>query len=139
MATQNPTLTEKSVKALKPKASVYRVRDGIADPALKGFGVVVAPSGTKSFFLAFTSPESAKRTQGTLGMPTSSVGMRRAAVPVTTTMSTARPDRMGCLSTLSILLRSAARHADEMACSRVISSRPSLTAPRPSSAPHRHR
>lgn len=78
MATQNPTLTEKSVKALKPKASVYRVRDGIADPALKGFGVVVAPSGTKSFFMAYTSPESGKRTQGTLGIhPTLSLAKAR--------------------------------------------------------------
>jgi integrase len=68
MGTQNTTLTERSIKALQPKPTVYRVRDGIQDPNLKGFGVVVAPSGTKSFFLAFTSPETRKRTQGTLGI-----------------------------------------------------------------------
>ncbi|MFN2241369.1 MAG: tyrosine-type recombinase/integrase [Anaerolineae bacterium] len=63
MATPKATLTDRAVKALKPKATVYRVRD--ASP--KGFGVVVAPSGTRSFFLAYTSPETGKRTQGTIG------------------------------------------------------------------------
>lgn len=67
MATNKHTLTERAVRALKPKTSVYRVRDGIADPDLKGFGVVVAPSGAKSFFISFTSPESGQRTQGALG------------------------------------------------------------------------
>jgi integrase len=64
MATQNRTLTEKAVKALKPKATVYRVRD--TNP--KGFGVVVAPSGTRSFFLSYTSAETGRRTQGTIGV-----------------------------------------------------------------------
>jgi len=64
MAGSNPTLTERGVKALKPKATVYRVRD--TNP--KGFGVVVAPSGTRSFFLSYTSPETRLRTQGTVGI-----------------------------------------------------------------------
>jgi integrase len=63
----NPKLTEPGIKALKPRSSVYRIRDGLEDSELKGFGVCVAPSGTRSFFLSFTSPETGKRTQGTIG------------------------------------------------------------------------
>jgi integrase len=62
MATAN--LTDKGIRALKPKATVYRVRD--SNPP--GFHVVVAPSGTRSFALSFTSPETGRRTAGTLGI-----------------------------------------------------------------------
>lgn len=56
-------LTDKGIRALKPRATVYRVRDTV----VRGFGVTVAPSGARSYFLSYTSPETGARTQGTLG------------------------------------------------------------------------
>ena len=58
-------LTDKHIRDAKPKKSVYRIRD--KNSVCRGFGVVVAPSGSKSFYLAFTSPEDGKRKQINLG------------------------------------------------------------------------
>ena len=44
---------------------MYRLRD--KNSVCRGFGVVVAPSGSKSFYLSFTSPEDGKRKQVNLG------------------------------------------------------------------------
>ena len=52
-------LTDKHIRDTKPKKNVYRIRDN--NSVCRGFGVVVAPSGSKSFYLAFTSPEDGKR------------------------------------------------------------------------------
>ncbi|MCP4285051.1 MAG: integrase arm-type DNA-binding domain-containing protein [Gammaproteobacteria bacterium] len=67
MATSKPTLTDAKVKALKPRGSVYRVRDGINDPQLKGFGVTITPSSSRFFYLYFTSPEGQGRRYLPLG------------------------------------------------------------------------
>jgi integrase len=45
---------------------VYRLRD--SNVVCRGFGVTVAPSGAKAFFLSFTSPEDGKRKQVALGV-----------------------------------------------------------------------
>ena len=58
-------LTDKQIRDAKPKNSVYRLRD--THSVVRGFGVTIAPSGAKSFFLAFTSPEDGKRKQVSLG------------------------------------------------------------------------
>jgi integrase len=58
-------LTDKAIRDAKPKASVYRLRDG--NVVGRGFGVSVAPSGAKAFFLSFTSPEDGKRKQAMVG------------------------------------------------------------------------
>ena len=58
-------LTDKQIRDAKPKNTVYRLRD--TNSVVRGFGVTVAPSGAKSFFLAFTSPEDGKRRQISLG------------------------------------------------------------------------
>jgi hypothetical protein len=58
-------LTNKQIRDAKPKNTVYRLRD--TNSVVRGFGVTVAPSGAKSFFLAFTSPEDGKRKQISLG------------------------------------------------------------------------
>jgi integrase len=61
------SLTDRSLKSAKPKQSVYRIRDASGDAELKGFGVTVAPAGTKTFFLGYTSPTNGKRRQINLG------------------------------------------------------------------------
>jgi integrase len=58
-------LTDKAIRDAKPRQSVYRLRD--SNVVCRGFGVTVAPSGSKSFFLSFTSPEDGKRKQVALG------------------------------------------------------------------------
>lgn len=58
-------LTDKAIRDAKPKASVYRLRD--TNVVARGFGVTVAPSGAKTFFLSYTSPEDGKRKQVALG------------------------------------------------------------------------
>ncbi len=58
-------LTDKRIRDAKPKNTVYRLRD--THSVVRGFGVTIAPSGAKSFFLAFTSPEDGKRKQVSLG------------------------------------------------------------------------
>lgn len=60
-------LTDIKVRALKPGTSVKRLRDNSADPLLRGFGVLVTPAGGKSFFLAYTSPETNARRYLNLG------------------------------------------------------------------------
>jgi integrase len=59
------TLTDKAIKDAKPKAIVYRLRD--SNVVCRGFGMTIAPKGTKTFFLSYTSPEDGKRKQVALG------------------------------------------------------------------------
>jgi integrase len=61
------SLTDRALKNAKPKPTVYRIRDASADPELKGLGVTIAPAGSKTFFLGFTSPATGKRRQINLG------------------------------------------------------------------------
>ena len=58
-------LTDRTIRDIKPKSTVYRLRD--ANIVCRGFGVAVAPSGTKTFFLSYTSPEDGKRKQVAIG------------------------------------------------------------------------
>ena len=58
-------LTDRTIRDAKPKPSVYRLRDG--NVVCRGFGVTVAPTGTKTFFLSYTSPEDGKRKQVNIG------------------------------------------------------------------------
>ena len=58
-------LTDRTIRNAKPKNSVYRLRD--TNALTKGFGVAVAPAGSKTFFLSYTSPTTGKRTQVNLG------------------------------------------------------------------------
>ena len=58
-------LTDKAIRVAKPRSSVYRLRD--SNVVCRGFGVTVAPSGAKSFFLSYTSPEDGQRKQVKLG------------------------------------------------------------------------
>jgi integrase len=59
--------TENAIKALKPSSSVRRIREKSGDHSLRGFGITVSTAGTRSFYLAYTSPETNKRTQVTIG------------------------------------------------------------------------
>lgn len=59
------TLTDKAIRDAKPKASAYRLRD--SNVVCRGFGVTIAPTGAKAFFLSYTSPEDGKRKQAPLG------------------------------------------------------------------------
>jgi integrase len=59
------SLTDKAIRDAKPRGNVYRLRDG--NVVCRGFGVTVAPSGVKTFFLSYTSPEDGKRKQVSLG------------------------------------------------------------------------
>ena len=58
-------LTDRTIRDAKPRPSVYRLRD--ANVVCRGFGVTIAPSGTKTFFLSYTSPEDGKRKQVSIG------------------------------------------------------------------------
>jgi integrase len=58
-------LTDRTLRNAKPRDTVYRLRD--VNSITKGFGVTVAPAGSKTFFLGYTSPASGKRTQVNLG------------------------------------------------------------------------
>ena len=58
-------LTDKQIRDAKPKNTVYRVRD--TQSVVRGFGLTIAPSGAKSFFLSYTSPEDGRRKQISLG------------------------------------------------------------------------
>jgi integrase len=58
-------LTDRTLRNAKPRKTVYRLRDG--NSITKGFGVTVAPAGSKTFFLSYTSPTTGKRTQVNLG------------------------------------------------------------------------
>jgi len=58
-------LTDKAIRDAKPRRSVYRLRD--SNVVARGFGVTIAPSGAKGFFLSFTSPEDGKRKQVAIG------------------------------------------------------------------------
>lgn len=59
------TLSDRAIRDAKPKPSVYRLRD--SNVVCRGFGVVVSPSGAKTFFLSYTSPEDGRRKQVALG------------------------------------------------------------------------
>lgn len=58
-------LTDRSIKDAKPRDTVYRLRDGNSNT--KGFGITIAPAGSKTFFLGYTSPTTGKRTQINIG------------------------------------------------------------------------
>ena len=58
-------LTDRTIRDAKPKSYVYRLRD--ANIICRGFGVTIAPSGTKTFFVSFTSPEDGRRKQVSIG------------------------------------------------------------------------
>jgi integrase len=58
-------LADKQIRDAKPKNTVYRLRD--THSVVRGFGVTIAPSGAKSFFLSYTSPEDGRRKQISLG------------------------------------------------------------------------
>ena len=58
-------LTDRTIRDAKPKPSVYRLRD--ANVVCRGFGVTIAPSGHKTFFLSYTSPEDGRRKQVSIG------------------------------------------------------------------------
>lgn len=58
-------LTDRTIRDAKPKANVYRLRD--ANVVCRGFGATIAPSGAKTFFLSYTSPEDGKRKQVAIG------------------------------------------------------------------------
>lgn len=69
-------LTDRTIRDAKPKPTVYRLRDG--NVVCRGFGVTVAPSGAKTFFLSYTSPEDGKRKQVSIGQfPTLSLKQAR--------------------------------------------------------------
>jgi len=59
------SLTDRQIRNARPKSSVYRLRD--VSPATKGLGIAIAPAGSKTFFLGYTSPLTGKRTQISLG------------------------------------------------------------------------
>ena len=58
-------LTDRTIRDAKPKKTVYRLRD--ANVVCRGFGATIAPSGAKTFFLSYTSPEDGKRKQIAIG------------------------------------------------------------------------
>jgi integrase len=58
-------LTDKAIRSSKPRDSVYRLRE--VGGGVKGFGITIAPAGSKTFFLGYTAPRSGERTQINLG------------------------------------------------------------------------
>jgi integrase len=58
-------LTDKAIRGSKPRDSVYRLRE--VGGGVKGFGITIAPAGSKTFFMGYTAPGSGKRTQINLG------------------------------------------------------------------------
>ena len=58
-------LTDKAIRSSTPKDSVYRLRE--VGGGVKGFGITIAPAGSKTFFLGYTAPGTRKRTQINLG------------------------------------------------------------------------
>ena len=60
-------LSDRTIRNAKPKRSAYRIRDVSGDPELKGFGVTIAPAGSKTFFLSYSSPTRGIRRQLNLG------------------------------------------------------------------------
>ena len=58
-------LTDRTLKNAKPRETVYRLRD--SNSVIKGFGVTIAPAGSKTFFLSYTAPQTGKRTQVNIG------------------------------------------------------------------------
>lgn len=58
-------LTDKAIRSSAPKDSVYRLRE--VGGGVKGFGITIAPAGSKTFFLGYTAPGTRKRTQINLG------------------------------------------------------------------------
>ena len=61
------TLTDKCIKDAKPKETVYRLRD--INVVCRGFGVAIAPKGTKTFFLSYTAINGLSHIEWT-GVPT---------------------------------------------------------------------
>ena len=60
-------LSDRTIRNTKPKSSVYRIRDVSGDPELKGLGITIAPAGSKTFFLSYSSPTRGIRRQLNLG------------------------------------------------------------------------
>lgn len=58
-------LTDRTIRDAKPRSTVYRLRDD--NIVCRGFGVAIAPSGAKTFYLSYTSPEDGKRKQVAIG------------------------------------------------------------------------
>lgn len=75
-------LTDKAIRSAKPRKTVYRLRDD--NIVCRGFGLTVAPSGTKAFFLSFTSPVDGKRKQVSLGQY-SEISLKKARVAAANT------------------------------------------------------
>ncbi|MEK9848677.1 MAG: integrase arm-type DNA-binding domain-containing protein [Rhodospirillaceae bacterium] len=71
------SLSDKVIRDAKAKTSVYRLRD--ANVVCRGFGVTIAPSGSKTFFLSYTSPVDGKRKQVALGRYPK-LGLREARI-----------------------------------------------------------
>lgn len=53
------------IRAAKPGSNTKRLRDGKG--GTKGFGVTIAPSGKKTFYVSYTSPIDGKRRQVAIG------------------------------------------------------------------------
>jgi integrase len=58
-------LTDRTIRDAKPRRTAYRLRDD--NIVCRGFGLTIAPSGAKAFFLNYTSPIDGKRKQVSLG------------------------------------------------------------------------
>ncbi|MFP6713868.1 MAG: Arm DNA-binding domain-containing protein, partial [Alphaproteobacteria bacterium] len=58
-------LTDRAIRSATPGQSVYRLRE--VGGGVRGFGITIAPAGSKTFFLGYTAPVSRKRTQINLG------------------------------------------------------------------------
>ena len=82
-------LTNKQIRDAKPKNTVYRLRD--TNSVVRGFGVTVAPSGAKSFFLAFTSPEDGKRKRDKEDSGEAIVKVSKSDSPAGDTQHVSRP------------------------------------------------
>jgi integrase len=67
VAENQMALSDRTIRNAKPRDSVYRIRDVSGDPELKGFGITVAPAGSKTFFLGYSSPTRGSRRQLNLG------------------------------------------------------------------------
>jgi len=59
------TLSDRTIQEAQARSNVYRLRDG--NSSIKGFGITIAPAGSKTFFLGYTSPKTGKRTQINIG------------------------------------------------------------------------
>jgi integrase len=75
---QSKLFTEKYLRSLGPGEKVRLVNDGMNDSGLTGFGIMVYPSGLKSFVLRYQSPETGKRVKAILGGFPNELGLAAA-------------------------------------------------------------